>query len=108
MKENSQMNSPELFVISLLRVLVEVAGYTLLGQGVLALFAGRSRDTNVVYRLMQTITNPVVKTVRVITPRFIIDKHIPFVTFFLLFWLWIGLAVAKRYVCLAQSLNCGV
>lgn len=102
------MNSPELFVISLLRVLVEVAGYTLLGQGVLALFAGRSRDTNVVYRLMQTITNPVVKAVRMITPRFIIDKHIPFVTFFLLFWLWVGLAVAKRYVCLAQGLNCGV
>ena len=100
------MNSPELFVISILRVIVEVAGYTLLGQGVLALFAGRSRDTNVVYRLMQTITNPAVKVVRMITPGFVMDKHIPFVAFFLLFWLWVGLAVAKRYVCITEGLNC--
>lgn len=100
------MNSPELFVISLLRVLVEVAGYTLLGQGVLAIFAGKSRDQNVVYRLMQTVTSPAVKAVRYVTPRFIIDKHIPFVTFFILFWMWIGLAVAKRYVCVVQGLVC--
>jgi hypothetical protein len=100
------MDSPELFAISIIRVLVEVAGYTLLGQGVLAVFAGRTRDTNVVYRLMQTITNPVVRLVRIITPGFVLDKHIPFVTFFLLFWLWIGLAVAKRYICVTQSLNC--
>jgi hypothetical protein len=100
------MNSPELFLISVIRVLVEVAGYTLLGQGVLAIFAGKARDQNVVYRLMQTVTRPAVKTVRIITPRFIIDKHIPFVTFFILFWLWIGLAVAKRYICVSQGLNC--
>lgn len=100
------MNSPELFAISLVRVLIEVAGYTLLGQGILAIFAGKSRDQNIVYRLMQTVTNPAVKSVRVITPRFVIDKHIPFVTFFVLFWLWIGLAMAKRYVCVTQGLSC--
>jgi hypothetical protein len=100
------MNSPELFVLSIIRVMVEVAGYTLLGQGVLALFAGKSRDTNVVYRLMQTVTSPAVRLVRLITPGFVIDRHIPFVAFFLLFWLWIGLAVAKRYICITQGLNC--
>lgn len=100
------MNSPELLLISILRALVEVAGYTLLGQGVLAIFAGKGRENNVVYRLMQTVTSPAVKAVRLITPRFIIDRHIPLVTFFLLFWIWIGLAVAKRYVCVAQALNC--
>lgn len=100
------MNSPELFLISLARVLVEVAGYTLLGQGVLYVFAGQSRDKNIVYRLMQTITSPAVKLTRMLTPRFIIDRHVPFVAFFLLFWLWIGLAVAKNYVCLTQGLDC--
>lgn len=100
------MASPELFLISALRALVEVAGYTLIGQGIVALFAGRNRDNNFVYRLMKTVTNPVVKLVRFITPRLILDQHIPFVTFFLLFWLWIGLAMAKRYVCAAQGLAC--
>lgn len=101
------MASPELFLISALRVLVEVAGYTLIGQGIVALFAGQYRDRNFVYRLMKTITDPAVKLVRLITPRVILDRHIPFLAFFLLFWLWIGLAVAKRYVCAAQGLACG-
>ena len=90
------MNPPELMVISIIRALVEVAGFTLLGQGILGLFAGKSRDSNAVYRLMQTVTRPVVKIVRFITPGFVLDRHIPFVTFFLLFWIWIALAIAKR------------
>lgn len=102
------MISPELFVISILRAIVEVAGYALIGQGVLAVFAGKSRESNVIYRLMQIITSPAIKLVRMTAPRFVIDKHIPFVAFFLLFWLWIGLAVAKRYVCVTQGLSCGV
>lgn len=105
-RRENLMASTELFLISVLRALVEVAGYTLIGQGILALFAGKNRDSNFVYRLMRVITDPPVKLVRWITPRIIIDKHIPFVTFFLLFWLWIGLAVAKRYVCAAQGLAC--
>jgi hypothetical protein len=100
------MNPPELFLISIARVIVEVALFTLLGQGVLALFAGKARDRNIVYRLMQIITGPAVKAVRFVTPRFILDNHIPMVTFFLLFWVWIGLAVAKRHVCLTQGLIC--
>ncbi|HEV7929062.1 MAG TPA: hypothetical protein VGP12_02900 [Nitrosospira sp.] len=100
------MTSPELFLISIMRVLAEVAGFSLIGQGVLAVLAGKLRDTNVVYRLMQTISSPAVRLVRFITPRAIIDRHVPFVTFFLLFWLWIGLAVAKRYVCVTKGLQC--
>lgn len=100
------MTSPELFLISAMRLLVEVAGYTLIGQGILAVLAGKSRERNVVYRLMQTISSPAVKLVRLVTPRVIVDRHVPFVAFFLLFWLWIGLTIAKRYVCIANGLNC--
>jgi hypothetical protein len=45
--------------------------------------------------------------VRRVTPRQIIDRHVPFVTFFLLFWLWIGLTFAKGYVCVTNGLQCG-
>ena len=88
----------DLLLISLLRVVVEVAGFALMGQGVLALLAGKHRHDNLFYKILETITGPVVRTVRRITPRFIIDTHVPMLTFFLLFWLWIVLAVAKRYV----------
>lgn len=100
------MTSMELLLLSIVRALVEVAGYALLGQGVLALLAGKRRQDNFVYRLLQVVTTPVIKVVRVITPRFVLDRHLPFVAFFLLFWLWIGLALAKRYVCAVNGLAC--
>ena len=68
----------------------------LLGQGLLALLAGPSRAANPVYRLFQVITRPVLRAVRVVTSRAIIDRHLPLVTFFLLFWLWLALAYVKR------------
>lgn len=102
------MENPELFIISILRALTEVALLTLFGQGLLALLAGARRATNPVYRVFQVITGPVIRAVRFITPRLVIDRHIPVVAFFLLFWLWIGLAAVKRYVCAAQGLNCGM
>lgn len=96
----------DLLLISLLRVLVEVAGFALLGQGILALLAGKHRFNNPFYKILQTITGPAIKAVRFITPRFIIDAHVPMVTFFLLFWLWIMLALAKRYLCGLHGLAC--
>lgn len=96
----------DLLLISLARVLVEVAGFALIGQGVLALLAGQQRHSNLFYRILQTVTGPVLKTVRVITPRCIIDTHIPLFSFFLLFWLWIMLAVVKRSLCSLHGLVC--
>ncbi len=96
----------ELYLLSIARALVEVAGLALLGQGILALLAGKYRDQNVFYRLFKIVTGPVVRLVRRVTPRMIIDAHIPFVTFFILTWLWIGLAMVKRAVCAAQGLVC--
>jgi uncharacterized protein YggT (Ycf19 family) len=96
----------EILIISVLRVVIEVAGYSLIGQGILALLAGAGREQNIFYRILKTITRPVIRLTRAITPRFIIDTHIPFVAFFLLFWLWIGLAVLKRFVCVTNGLQC--
>lgn len=96
----------DILLVSVLRVLVEVAGFALLGQGVLALLAGKHRHNNVFYKVLQTVTGPVVKAVRRVTPGVILDAHVPMVTFFLLFWLWIALAVAKRYLCGLHWLVC--
>lgn len=96
----------ELLLISILRALVEVAGFALLGQGVLALLAGQRRHDNLFYKILQVVTRPVTRAVRFIAPRIIIDAHIPVLTFFLLFWLWIALAMAKRYFCTLHGLSC--
>lgn len=100
------MTQFEILIISMLRVLVEVAGYSLLGQGLLAILAGAKREENLFYRILRTIASPAVRAVRFITPRFVINEHIPFITFFLLFWIWIMLALLKRYLCAIHGLQC--
>lgn len=92
------MSNPELLILSALRVLVEVALLSLLAQGAVGLLSGARRQANPIYQLFQVVTRPVIRIVRIVTPRPVIDKHIPFVAFFLLFWLWIFLAWAKRFL----------
>jgi hypothetical protein len=96
----------ELLLLTIARALVEVAGYFMLGQGLLYVLAGRKRNDNFVYQLFALLTRPVMKATRVITPRIVKDEHIPIAAFMLLLWLWIGLAVAKRYLCVSQGLAC--
>jgi uncharacterized protein YggT (Ycf19 family) len=92
------MANLDLLILSILRAVVEVALLALLGQGAVALLAGARRQTNPIYQLFAIVTRPVIRAVRWITPKPVIDRHVPFVAFFLLFWLWIFLAWAKNYL----------
>jgi len=96
----------DILLVSILRTLVEVAGFALLGQGALAVLAGKYREQNAFYRVLRIVTQPAVRAVRYITPRFVIDAHITMLTFFLLFWLWIVLALLRRHLCGLHGLAC--
>ena len=88
------------------KALIEVAGVALIGQGVVALFAGASRDKNVIYVLFRTITLPAVKLARLLTPaRLVRDTHLPLVAFFICFWLWVGVVLSVAYVCGSAGLT---
>lgn len=100
------MVSIELTIIGILRALIEVAGMSLLAQGALFVLTGGAREKNAIYRLFRVVTQPAIRLVRFIVPRFVVDRHIPFVAFFLLFWLWIFLAYARRAICAANALSC--
>lgn len=96
----------DLLLVSLARTLVEVAGAALIGQGVLALVAGKQRHCNLFYKMLQIIAGPAVKAVRFLSPRCIRDSHVPLLAFFLLFCLWILLALVKRHLCGLHGLIC--
>jgi hypothetical protein len=100
------MSSPELFIVSALKALVEIAAMALLAQGLIGLLSGKAKQENFVYRMFQVVTAPITKITRAITPGFIADQHIGLASFFILFWLWIALIFAKAYVCHAQNLAC--
>ena len=82
-------------IIVILKALTEVAGVAFLGQGVLWILAGAKRDQNPVYGIFKTLTSPVMKLTRWITPRIVLDQHLGLVAFLLLIVLWLGLTVMK-------------
>lgn len=100
------MVETQILLIKIVRALVEVGGFCLLGQGIVAVFAGANRERNGVYLLLRTITQPIIRAFRLVTPKIILDRHLPFVVFFVLFWAWILLAFLRVSLCRANGLAC--
>ncbi len=97
------MVSAALLLVSVLRSLIEVAGLCLLGQGVLALLAGSRREGNPIYQMFRIVTRPALLLMRRLAPRVILDRHLPLLTFFVLFWLWIILAYLRQLIALEAN-----
>lgn len=92
-----------LLFVSSLKLVAEVALLAFIGQFLLALLAGQKRDSNFFYKLLQVMTRPFVKGVRLITPRVVIDRHIPLATFVLLSVVWVASTLTKINLCLQMG-----
>lgn len=82
-------------VVIILKALAEVGLFAFVGQGILYLFAGARREQNFVYTTFKMLTSPFTKLTRFIAPRFILDQHIAFLSFFILLFVWAALTIAK-------------
>ena len=94
-------------LLAILHTLILVAGLSLLAQGVVGIFNWRRRHDNIVYQLFSIVSRPVVSVVRVITPRVILDEHVPLVAFLLLVFGYFGVGLWHREVCLADLSQVG-
>jgi hypothetical protein len=90
-------------IVIILKAINEIALLALVGQGILFLFAGAKRDSNPIYFVFKTLTLPVMKFARLITPRFVLDQHIGFVALFLLLVAEALLIAAKIYLYIEAS-----
>ena len=72
----------------------------LAGQFVLGLLAGAKRDRNFFYRVLQVVTGPVLKGVRWIAPRVVLDRQCPLAAFVLLASIWLVATLVKIDICL--------
>lgn len=88
-----------LMLILALKAIIEIALLALLGQGVLGLLAGPQRQHNIVYRIFEAVGRPFVSLTRWITPRIVLDRHLPLVAFLLLGFAWLGVTAAKISHC---------
>lgn len=96
----------ELMVLRAVKALAELALLFLLGQGLLYILAGQKREGNFVYQLFRTLTNPVLRATRAITPKFIVDRHTPYVAVLLLFWIWLATLFLMAQVCEGGGIDC--
>lgn len=89
-----------LLFVSTLKLIAEIALMALLGQWLLGLLAGAKRETNVFYRLLKIMTQPFIRLARLVSPRIVIDRHLPLVAFLLLAFGWLAATMAKINLCL--------
>ena len=81
----------ELLLVVIAKALAELAGLFLAGRGLLYILAGRRRAENIFYQVFSILTNPLLKAARFVTPRIVMDKHIPVVAVVLVFWIWLAI-----------------
>ena len=97
----------ELLLVVIAKALVELAGLFMLGRGLLYVLAGRKRAGNIFYQVMCIVTDPVLKAARWITPRIILDRHIPVVALVLLAWIWLAIVFwALPQMCSSGRYDC--
>ena len=94
-----------LLLISSVKLIAEIALLSLLGQWILGLLAGQKREQNLFYQVLQVLTRPFVRAIRFITPRFVLERHLPLVAFLLLGFVWMAATVAKINHCLTIGVH---
>ncbi|NPC56610.1 hypothetical protein [Caenimonas soli] len=88
-----------LTLVSIVKLLAEIALLAMAGQWLLGLLAGAKKEQNLFYQLLQVLTRPFVTATRLVTPKIVIDRHVPLVAFLLMSFVWIAATVAKINIC---------
>ncbi len=92
-----------LTLVVVLKGLVEFAALLIVGQGVVYLLSFGRHEQNFVYRFMRFLTSPVVRLARWLSPRLVVDRHVPAVALFMLFAIWVFLTFMKFQLQIAAS-----
>jgi hypothetical protein len=81
----------ELLLLVIVKALAELAFMFLLGRAALYILAGHKREGNIFYGVLRIVTDPVIRAARFLTPRMVLDAHIPFVAVLLVVWIWLAI-----------------
>jgi hypothetical protein len=94
-----------LLLMSSIKLVAEIALLSLAGQWLLGLLAGQRRDSNLFYQLLGMLTKPFVWVARAVTPKLVLDRHVPLVAFLLLAFAWLVATMSKISLCLQSGVN---
>ncbi|MBS7808279.1 hypothetical protein [Variovorax sp. PCZ-1] len=88
-----------LLLVSIIKLVCEIALLGLAGRWLLGLLAGQKKESNFFYKALEAMTKPFVSAARFITPKAVIDRHVPFVAFLLLGFIWLVSVLEKVRIC---------
>jgi hypothetical protein len=97
----------ELLIVVIIKALAELAGFFLLGRGLLFVLAGGKRMENIFYQVLAIVTDPIIRATRWIMPRVVLDDYVPAVAFGLVLWIWLGIVFwALPDMCASGRYDC--
>ena len=94
-----------LLVVSSIKLVAEIALMALVGRFLVGLLAGARRDTNPFYGILDVVSKPFLKATRLITPRVVLDRHLPLAAFFLLALIWVVVTGYKINLCVQLGMQ---
>lgn len=89
-----------LLAANIIKLIAEIALMAMAGQWLLGLLAGAKKDQNLFYQILAIVGRPFVLTARFLAPKFVLDRHVPLVAFFLLFFVWLAATIYKIQTCI--------
>jgi uncharacterized protein YggT (Ycf19 family) len=87
-------------LLLIVHTLFFIAGVALFGQLLVGLFSWGRRGDNVIYQLLAIVGRPMVRAARLITPRLVLDQHLPVVAFLMCLFGYLAVGFYQRSVCL--------
>ena len=85
---------------NIIKLIAEIALMAMAGQWLLGLLAGARKEQNLFYQILKIIGQPFVRVARLVSPRLVLDRHVPLVAFFLLVFIWLGATIYKIQTCI--------
>lgn len=94
-----------LLAINIVKLIAEIAGMALLGQWIVGLLAGAKREQNIFYQLLAVIGKPFVLAARWVTPKMVLERHLPLVAFLVLLMVWVFVVILKIQHCVSIGVH---
>lgn len=89
-----------LLAVVIAKSLIELSLMFIVGRFLLGLLAGAKRQTNVFWQLLDVASKPVLWLTRRVSPKLILDQHIPLAAVSWLIVAWVLVVKAKIDLCL--------
>lgn len=86
--------------VNIVKLVAEIALMAMAGQWVLGLLAGARKEQNLFYQVLAIMGRPFVRVARLLTPKLVLDRHVPLVAFLLLIFIWLVATFYRIQICI--------